>query len=343
MLQLEEYFIKFMDYFVIIFLVLLSGMFSGLTLGLLSLSKGELERKIKLGDKNAVIVYSVRKNGNLLLCTLLLGNVAVNSTLAIYLGDIANGFSAGIISTALIVIFGEILPQATFSRFALHLGAKTAWLVKIFIFMFYPFTWPIAKALDKILGEEMNTIYSKHELIKIVEEHSNTTRSDVDADEERIVMGALSFSTRTAEEVMTPRTVVYSLDIDRVLDADLFDEIKSQGYSRIPVYKDTTDNIVGVLYVKKLINIKLGQKIEHLYKKAKLLVISKDIKLDVLLNKFIKSKHHLAIIKNEYGGFEGVISLEDIIEEIIKTEIVDEDDTVVDLQKKALSSFNEDI
>jgi len=330
-----EFFNKFMDYFIVFSLVLLSGMFSGLTLGLMSLSKGELERKIELGDKNAARVYSVRKNGNLLLSTLLLGNVAVNSTIAIFLGNIASGLIAGIVSTALIVIFGEILPQATFSRFALHLGAKTTWLVKIFIIIFYPFTYPIAKALDKILGEEMNTIYSKHELIKIVEQHSNTNLSDVDADEERIVMGALSFSIKTAQDVMTPRTVVYSLNVNRVLDAKLFEEIIEEGYSRIPVYRGTTDNIVGVLFMKKLVNIRLGQKIDDLYNKTKLLVVSKDIKLDILLNKFIKTRHHLAIIKNEYGGFDGVISLEDIIEEILKTEIVDEDDTVIDLQEKA--------
>jgi len=134
---------------------------------------------------------------------------------------------------------------------------------------------------------------------------------------------------------MTPRTVVYSLNVNRVLDAKLFEEIIEEGYSRIPVYRGTTDNIVGVLFMKKLVNIRLGQKIDDLYNKTKLLVVSKDIKLDILLNKFIKTRHHLAIIKNEYGGFDGVISLEDIIEEILKTEIVDEDDTVIDLQEKA--------
>lgn len=301
----------------------------------MSISKGELERKMELGDKNAAKVYSVRKKGNLLLCTLLLGNVAVNSALAIFLGDIASGFTAGIISTGLIVIFGEILPQATFSRYALNLGGKTTWLVKIFIFILYPITWPISKALDKILGEEMNTIYSKHELIKIVGEHSKASKSDVDSDEERIVKGALSFSTKTARDIMTPRTVVYSLDINKTLNKELFDQIVSEGYSRIPVYNGSIDNIVGVLFIKKLINIEMGQKVKNLYKKTKLVVVKPEIKLDTLLNKFIKSKHHLAIIKNEYGGFEGVVSLEDIIEEIIKTEIVDEDDTVVDLQKMA--------
>ena len=120
-----------LNYLIVAFLVLLSGAFSGLTLGFFSLNLTSLERKMKLGDKRAKKVYPIRKNGNLLLCTLLLGNVAVNSTMAIFLGTIASGVIAGIVSTALIVIFGEIIPQAVFSRFALTLGANTVWLVRI--------------------------------------------------------------------------------------------------------------------------------------------------------------------------------------------------------------------
>jgi len=106
-------------------------------------------------------VYPIRSKGNLLLCTLLVGNVAINSAIAIFLGSIASGVAAGLIATGLIVIFGEILPQAVFSRFALVLGAKTVWIVKIFLYILYPICWPIAWMLDKALGEELTTIYSK--------------------------------------------------------------------------------------------------------------------------------------------------------------------------------------
>ena len=123
---------------IVLILILLSGLFSGLTLGLLGLNKSELERKIKLGDKKAKRVYNIRKNGNLLLCTLLLGNVAVNSALAIFLGSITNGILAGVMATGLIVIFGEILPQATISRYALTVGYHSFWMVKFFIFLLYP-------------------------------------------------------------------------------------------------------------------------------------------------------------------------------------------------------------
>ncbi len=324
-----------MTYLIVVFLVLLSGLFSGLTLGLLSLDKNELERKISLGDKEAKRVYSVRKKGNLLLCTLLLGNVGVNSALAIFLGSIASGFAAGLIATGLIVIFGEIIPQATFARYALKIGAKTSWLVKIFMVILFPICWPIAWVLDKALGEEMQTIYSKKELMKIIEEHGEIQESDLDADEERIVKGALSFSDKNVGSIMTPRTVVYALEVSVVLTKKLLNEIKEEGFTRIPVYRNSIDDVIGILYSKDLINIKLKTKIKNIYRKQKILTISKDLKLDKLLNTFIKTKTHLACVRNEYHEFEGVVSLEDVIEEILKLEIVDETDKTVDLQMKA--------
>ena len=324
-----------MDYLIATALVLFSGLFSGLTLGLLTLDKNELERKISLGNKDAKKVYAVRKRGNLLLSTLLLGNVAVNSTLAIFLGNIASGLMAGLVATSLILIFGEIIPQAVFARYALKFTAKMTWFVKIFLIIMFPITWPISWALDKALGDEMPSIYSKKELIKIVQEHEDSKDSDIDSDEERIIKGALSFSEKTVEDVMTPRTVVYSLSLDANLDRNLLNKIKRKGFTRIPIYEETIDDVIGILYTKDLINIRLNTKIKDVYKKENALIVKKEQKLDVLLNMFIKSKVHLAFVKDEYHGLEGVISLEDVLEEILNREIVDESDIIVDLQKEA--------
>ncbi len=315
----------------------MSGLFSGLTLGLLSLDKNELKRKISLGDKEAAKVFVVRKRGNLLLCTLLLGNVGVNSTLAIFLGNISSGVVAGFVATGLIVIFGEIIPQATFSRYALKAGAKLAWLVRFFVFILSPICWPIAWALDKTLGEEMATIYSKKELMKIIEEHQGSKESDVDADEERIIKGALSFSNATAEKIMTPRTVVFMLNDELSLDKEILDKIKKEGFTRIPVYGKTRDDVWGILYVKDLINVKLGTKVKNIYRQEKILIANRNTHLDELLALFIKTKIHVVFIQDKYKGFEGIVSLEDVLEEIIGQEIVDETDKVVDLQKKALN------
>lgn len=326
-----------MNYIIIIFLVSLSGLFSGLTLGLLSLNRNELKRKISLGNVNAKKVYAVRKKGNLLLCTLLLGNVGVNSALAVFLGEIASGFMAGLIATGLIVVFGEVIPQASFSRYALQLGAKTAWLVKIFIIVLWPICAPMALILDKILGEEMPSIYSRKELMKIIEEHEDSKDSKLDADEERILKGALSYSDKTVEEIMTPRTVIFALEEDEILDKKILNKIKEEGFTRIPVYKKRIDNIVGILFAKDLIAVRANTKLKNIYKEKRMVKAYRKEKLDIVFNKFIKSKAHMAIIKNKYHGIEGIITLEDVIEEILKIEIIDESDKTPDMQKKAIA------
>ncbi len=320
----------------VILLIVLSGLFSGLTLGLLGLNKTELERKIKLGNKKAAKVYQVRKKGNLLLCTLLLGNVAVNSALSIFLGTIASGIYAGIIATGLIVIFGEIIPQASISRYALEVGYKTVWLVKFFMIILFPVCWPIAKILDKMLGDEMPTIWSRHELEEIIKLHKNSPHSSIDANEEKIVLGALSFSEKTAEDILTPKRVVFALEENTILNRKKIEEIKKSGFTRIPVYKKEKDNIIGILYSKDLIGLKNEKKkVKNICKKKNLLTISAKKKLDSLLNQFIKRRLHIASVFNRYHEFIGIITLEDIIEEILKTEIIDENDKVINFQKAA--------
>ncbi len=315
-----------MVYLIVIFLVSLSGLFSGLTLGLLSLDKDELERKIELGDKQAKKVYSVRKNGNLLLTTLLLGNVLVNSVLAIFLGDLTSGLVGVLLSTSLILLFGEIIPQAISVRYGLIVGAKTVGLVKFFMFILYPICRPIAWALDRLLGEEMPTIYSKKELIKIIEEHEDLPQSSIDADEERIVKGALTFSDKKVSEIMTPRKKVFGLKGQTILNDDLMRVIKKKGHTRLPVYGKHNYYVEGILYVKDLIGLDKEMEARRLCKKSRLLKVSQDMKLDELLNKFIKHRLHLAVVENTQHEFVGVVTLEDVIEEVLDVEIVDETD-----------------
>ena len=328
-----------MEILIIIFLVIFSGLFSGLTLGLLSLQKDELERKMKLKDpvisKQAKKVYSVRKNGNLLLCTLLLGNVAVNTVLSIFLGEMGDGVVAAITATALIVVFGEILPQAFVAKHALNVGSKTTFIVKVFQFLLYPLVKPLSVGLDKLLGEEMPTIYSKKEIREIIRTHEDSDESEIDIDEESIVIGALTFSDKIVSKVMTPKSVVYMLDKETAIDETLIAEIKRKGHTRVPVYDNDTDNIVGVLLTKSLIGVTDGLVKE--YTKDKFIEVKQDDKLDNILNYFTKNKQHIAIVRNEYDTVVGIVTLEDIIEEIINREIVDETDrheNMRDLLKK---------
>ena len=329
-----------MNYFIVVILVIFSAIFSGLTLGFFSLNKDDLKRKANFGDKDAKKVYKIRKNGNLLLCTLLIGNVAVNSVLSIFLGSITSGVFAGFIATGLIVIFGEIIPQATFSRYALTLGARFIWLVKIFIFIFYPICAPIAFLLDKILGDEISTIYSKKELTKIIEEHENSKDSDLDKEEERILKGALSFSDKKVENIMTPRTEMFSLSYNKKITEKTIKNISNSGHSRIPVYKKDNDHIIAILYVKDLINKDWhNKKIEEIAR-PNVLFVNYDKKLDDLLDKFKKTRHHIFIVLNKFGGVSGLVTIEDVIEEIIGAEIVDEFDKYEDLQKVAKNKMS---
>ena len=330
-----------MNYVIVIILLLFSAVFSGLTLGLFSLNVSELKRKIRLGDKKAQKVYKVRKNGNLLLCTLLIGNVAVNSTMAIFLGSVSTGVVAGLVSTGLILIFGEILPQAVFSRNALKIGARTAWLVQGMIYLFSPVCYPISKILDYMLGKELPTIWSKSELGEIIKEHEDSPESIIDEDEERIILGALSFSEKRAIDVMTPRTVSYLLDAKQNINGDLLEEIKSKGFSRIPVYEGSYENIIGILYVKKLVGYseEKGLTVGDACEKRGVIFTNRDTRLDNLLNVFIQNRSHMALVYGEYGMFNGIVTLEDIIEEILKVEIVDEQDKTEDMQKLALAKY----
>lgn len=322
------------DILIVVLLVVLSGIFSGLTLGFFSLNLTSLERKIKLGNAAAKKVYPIRKNGNLLLCTLLLGNVAVNSTMAIFLGNIATGLVAGFVATGLIVVFGEIIPQAVFSRHALKFGSRTVWLVRIFIFIFYPIAYPLSWMLDKALGAELATIWDKKEIEEIIRHHEDAIESEIDADEERILLGALTFSDMTAKMTATPRPVVFSLESDQVIDAGLILIIREKGFSRIPIFADdSAEKIAGYLLVKDLLGIDLsaGHTVGEFMRKD-VLQVAESIKLDDLLNRFLTKKIHLACTYDEYGSFTGVVTLEDIMEEILNEDILDEADKTQDLR-----------
>jgi len=308
-----------------------------MTLGMFSLSITSLETKIKLGDIRAKKVFPLRKNGSLLLTTLLFGNVAVNTAIAIILNSVASGFIAGIISTIVIVLFGEVLPQALFARHALTFGSKMVWLIKFFIIIFYPFASPIAYILDKFLGKESPVLFSKQEFSEIIKHHEDAPESVIDSDEERILLGALSFSDKQAYEIMTPRTVVHYLNKNSKFLDTTIDEIKSKGFSRIPIYDEGPDNIIGILFVKDLIGINLDPEstIEPYIRRDNLIFIEWQDKLDKVLNLMVKKHNHIALVTDEFGVFNGIVTLEDIVEEILKIEIVDEMDKIIDMQRHA--------
>jgi len=327
-----------------IFLLMMSGLFSGLTLGLLGLDPLSLKIVADGDTENAVYaqkVMPIRAKGNLLLCTLLLGNVAVNSALAILLANFAGGILGFMLSTAFIVIFGEIIPQAACSRYALYIGSKVIRIVQVLIILIFPLGWPISKMLDWVLGDELGYVYTNRELRNLVELH--TTQGDLPQDSAKIMQGALDFSKLTVQSVMTEWGKVFKLYSDTNLDFDALQRIFKSGHSRVPVVTRPTRHegslVIGLLFVKDLIlldpedELPVQNIIDTFHHDLKHLDLDTSVK-DVM-NWFLHGRSHLAIVRNGIGQTNtgeiiyenvGIVTLEDIIENILKMEIEDEFD-----------------
>jgi metal transporter CNNM len=184
---------EIVQYCVCLALVLTSGMFAGLTLGLMSLDLTGLKIIMAAGEEPhrtyAAKIYPLREKGNLLLCTLLLGNVVINNTLAILTEQLWGGLIAIIAASAATVLFAEIIPQAVFGRHRLWTGAHTRYLTWFFYFVMLPITWPIAKILDLVLGEELGVEYSRDELRQLLQQQQ--IKTSLDHQEVNVLRGAL--------------------------------------------------------------------------------------------------------------------------------------------------------
>jgi len=319
-----------------IILIGISAFFSGANLGLMTLDPYDLSRKVKLGDQAAAKVYSVRRHGNQLLVTLLLGNVAVNAILAVYLGSLTTGLVAVLLSTALITIFAEILPQALFIKYSMSIGVRVAGLVKVIMWVLSPICVPIAWLLNRFLGDDLPTVYSKEELVKIMEEHTRHVDSDVEVDEERIVRGALTFGDRTVSELMTPWSVVKTVSVDQEIDRGVIKELLASGFSRFPVLSaQDQPEVVGILYLRDLADpASAGQRVAKLEHKPATFIRA-DKPADNALQAFIKLKRHLFVVTNADAELVGVITIEDVLEAVLGQEIVGEFDAHTDMRKVA--------
>ena len=329
----------------VVFLVCMSALFSGLTLGLMGLDPTGLE--IVMNGDNAELkkaaehIYPIRKNGNRLLCTLLLGNVAVNALLSILMADVAGGLAGFLVSTAVIVIFGEILPQAACSRYALQIGSRAIPIIKVIICLMLPLAAPLGWALDKLLGHELGTTYSKAEMTKLLEIHVKEGRFNQETG--TAMAGALMYQDMAVKEVMTPIENTYMLAADARLGYDLIAEIFKTGFSRIPVYEVSRNNIIGLLFTKDLIFIDPEDEtpvrtFAEIFCRG-LHVVWPDDRLGDVLRDLKKGHSHMALVRDvnnddstqdPYYEIKGIITLEDIIEVILGDDIVDETDAFVD-------------
>ena len=334
---------------VIYFLLLcLSALFSGLNLGLMSLDLTELNLLQRCGSKKektyAKKIYPLRAKGNQLLCTILLGNVLVNSSSTLILGNYIQGIFAAVGSTLLIVLFGEIIPQSACSRYGLAVGAYTRHVTYLFIGLTFVVSYPLGKLLNFFLGKEIALSLSRDKVRELMRQARDG--KDIEDKQFKLLSGALDFKTKLVKDRMVPIKDVFSLDINSILDFDTFKKILYHGYSRIPVYEDSMVNFIGLILIQDLLLNDPADKVplravmdyyKHPIPKCKL-----SDSLELMFDKFRKGDSHMAFVYNDDANLAeehievvGILTLENIIEELVQSEIMDEADNKRERRRKS--------
>jgi CBS domain containing-hemolysin-like protein len=233
------------------------------------------------------------------------------------------------IITVLHIVFGELAPKSIAIQRSEGVTLGIAYPLNIFYIMFRPFIWLLngfANLILKAIGiapASEHEVHSPEELRFLVEQGNES--GTMETTEYEIIKNAFDFSERTARQVMVPRTKIIGLNIE-LADEKMLDKMIDEGYSRVPVYKNSLDNIIGIIYIKDLL-LRMRKKelivIKDLLRPAHFVPESK--RVSDLLRDFQRQRIHMAVVVNEYGGTEGIISMEDIVEEIVG-EIQDEYD-----------------
>ena len=321
---------------VIIVLILLSAFFSATETAYSCVNRIKLKTFIAQGKKNAKAVYNFADEGyNKLVTAILVGNNIVNitaSTLATILftnimlnnPDLAATIST-IVLTLVVLIFGEITPKYLASVYP----EKICFLFYPLVQLFYWILIPICKIFDlyklgltKIFKLEKDDTVTDEELLYLVEEAEE--HGTLKEDESELVRSALEFDDLKVEDILVPRVDVYAVDEDSTMD-EVRDVFQKTGYSRLPVYKDTIDNVVGLIHERDFfVGYVNGEKeIGHLVQD--IAFTSEHTRISTLLKQLQKQKIHMAAVSDEYGGLVGIVTLEDILEELVG-EIWDEHD-----------------
>jgi len=308
-------------------LVGLSAICSGLNLSLMSLSVSDLRRKAKAGNKRAQKVLPLRENSHLSLASIVLTNVAVISTTSLVLDRKFSGLIAATASTLLIVVFGEIFPQAIFMRHSLKMTARFAGLLKAMILVTYPVSKPLQILLDNLFGHQKEKLHSRRELGLIISEHATDDDSELDEDEVEIIRNTLLLSKKRVRDIMTDIRHTYYLIDDAIIDAAKIDEIQDENWSRIPVFNKQLTECRGILLMKDLVDIDFDEKPQRVSDLPlhNTKIIGGMTALDTMFRKFIAARTHLVPIERD-DKIVGILTIEDLIEEILGHEIEDESD-----------------
>jgi len=325
----------FLDIAALATLIGLSGFFSGSEIALIGISKAKVNQLVKEKAKGSVSLYKLKSNPSRMLATLNLGTnlvmvgssaLATQVSLEVF-GD--NGLAIAIgVMTFVLLIFGEITPKSYCNANATKISLKVSKILLVFSYVFYP----LVILFEKITNVILKLVGSSHQPPPITEQEIYSVIEQGLEDkalkkhEHELVHGALKFDDIVIRAVMTPRTKMFMLPSNMIL-FDAMPTISKSGYSRIPLYKDTPDQIVGILNVRDLL--------KHLEKDEKLLrleslgrkpiFVSQEQRISKLLREMQGRQTHMAIVVDEFGGVEGCVTLEDLLEEIVG-EIMDETD-----------------
>jgi len=331
------------EYWLILAILLaLSAFFSASDMAYGAVDRNRLVKKAETSRLGSIALKLV-DNYELSISSILFGNNLVNilaSSIVTIVGTSINGDTGAsigaIIFTVILIIFSEFLPKAIAKRFNYTLCLAFAYPVFLSCALFFIFVWPISKLFHLIgklftkKSKEEDEI-GEEELDEMIDEIEES--GELEKDEAELVRGAVDLIDIEAYEIMTPRVDVFAVDVEDNLleDYEISELLK---HSRIPVYEETIDNIIGIIPVKTLARLLLsGGEIDIRSLLYRPLYIPRNYQIVKLLDDFRQERVHIAVVKDEYGGTDGIITMEDIIEEVVG-DIFDETDEVVEEVKK---------
>lgn len=327
------------DVLILVFLIFLSGIFSASETALTSFRSSHLEDVELKHPKEAKLLKKWLKSPNEILTGILLGNNIVNilgSALATALTFKMMGNSryailvATGVMTVVILIFGEITPKIIAKNNAVKISRKVIFLMYYLAFITRPFVillMGISKVLGRILGIEIRDeelMITEKDIISFV--NVGEAEGIIEEGEKDMIHSIFEFGETSAKEVMTPRTSMYTVDVTRSID-HIWEELIDTGFSRVPAFKDTIDNVVGILYVKDILkSVKAGETDRSISEFVRTPYFVPETKSIIeILKEFQQQQVHIAVVLDEYGGTVGLVTIEDLIEEIVG-EIRDEFD-----------------
>ncbi|GIL60817.1 hypothetical protein Vafri_15336 [Volvox africanus] len=293
-----------------LFLVLMAGLMSGLTLGLMSLDTVELEVLKRSGTPEeracAIKIMPVIKHQHFLLVTLLLCNAAATEALPLFIDRLADPVTAVILSVSVVLIFGEIIPQAVCSRYGLKVGAYSAWFVRILMTICSPIAWPIGKLLDFMLGPDHSALFRRAQLKALVDLHGSGAGfgGTLSEDEVHVIRGALDLTNKVACKSMTPLNKVFMLSTEDRLDERTLQAILMSGHSRIPVHREGNRKaIIGLILVKELVLINPAENTSvSSLRLRELPRLAAETPMYDMLKLFETGKSHMAVLTRAPGA-----------------------------------------